>query len=736
MDPSADEWRFCPLCAREFTSDVKAHPTEKKDDEENPAVPLQSATCSHVICLSCVEQHAKAHATSNNQDEENQSSFLNCPICNKENAFDERNPIKSLMACNMVKIINQLSSALATSREQNAKNSSLQQKNMDLDPEDNAADLAIQQDCNGATQEAKVGRLKYEPETVVFEGEPSAGKLEAQHSISNERMETMVQHDKSKSTLRGNMEAEAGSTATAAHDATAGNSGGQQSPVRPTARPSDPPGAYPVEGPHFNSSNDDDEDFHGPTANSEEILVHATLVEETPPPRPDMYTAYAEPLLSFRQKYKWPLRGLALVAIVVTVVVLAIEVPKVKRNNSLTSIVLSVSNQKNIDELGVPQRLAMNWVFGTNNTHYDAIKQHDRIAQRYVLATLFYSTHGENWTQNANMLSFDDECKWYERSLICSEDGSVVAIKLESNNLQGSLSTELGYLKSLQELALGNNNISGALVSELGILTELRELNLTNNIFAGEIPSNVGELTRLNLLDLSQNNLVGSIPTQLGQLEELKSLKLSSNKLYLNIPTELGNIQPPVELQLSKNILTGEIPSEIGRLQQLITLDVSSNELAGTIIPQEFMYLTKLTSLDLHDNQLSAYLNEVIISNLDQLAYLDMSLNMLYDTIPSQMGLLTRLTVLNLNNNLLSGAIPTEFGQLTQLKTLRLSSNKLSGTIPTQIGNCVQLQQLALYSNALSGPIPKIFGTLKNLQEIYLEYNQQTSSPVFVLQPV
>ena len=435
MDPSADEWRFCPLCAREFTSDVQAHQIEKNNNKEvSPAVlPLQSATCSHLVCLSCVKQHKKTLAT-NNQDEENQNSLINCPICNKENAFDDENPILSVMACNMVKIINQLSSALATSRGPIAKNSSLRQKNMDLDPEDNVAVLSSQENSNGATQEAKIWRRKHEPEIVVFQGEPSAGKLEANHSISNERMETMDQHDKSKSALRGNTEAEAGNNITAAQNATAGNSGGQQSPVRPTARPSDPPGAYPIEGPHFNSSNDDDDDFHVPTANSEEILVHATLVEETPTPRPDMYTAYAEPLLSFREKYKWYLRGLALVVVVVTVVVLAIEVPKVKRNNSLTSIALNVSKQSRVDSLGTPQRMAMNWILGKNNFYYDPEKQRDKLRQRYVLATLYYSTYGDNWTQHENMLSSIDECEWFEHKINCSEAGSVVTLHLGRSN--------------------------------------------------------------------------------------------------------------------------------------------------------------------------------------------------------------------------------------------------------------------------------------------------------------
>ena len=73
---------------------------------------------------------------------------------------------------------------------------------------------------------------------------------------------------------------------------------------------------------------------------------------------------------------------------------------------------------------------------------------------------------------------------------------------------------------------------------------------------------------------------------------------------------------------------------------------------------------------------------------------------------------LQSLISLNLSNNLLYGTIPSQLGNLSKLIYLDLSTNNLSGSIPTSIGNLGNLSVLSLNNNTLSGPIPEEIGKL------------------------
>ena len=63
-------------------------------------------------------------------------------------------------------------------------------------------------------------------------------------------------------------------------------------------------------------------------------------------------------------------------------------------------------------------------------------------------------------------------------------------------------------------------------------------------------------------------------------------------------------------------------------------------------------------------------------------------------TIPTELGLLTRLTSLVLTETRLTGTIPSELGLLTKLRVLQLEKNQLTGTLPTQLKNIPNLIEL------------------------------------------
>ena len=98
-------------------------------------------------------------------------------------------------------------------------------------------------------------------------------------------------------------------------------------------------------------------------------------------------------------------------------------------------------------------------------------------------------------------------------------------------------------------------------------------------------------------------------------------------------------------------------------------------------------------------------------------------------TIPSEIGLLTKLYYLSLSNTTLKGTIPTELGKLSnELGKLSLDNNGLTGPIPTELGQLVNLRSLDLSSNRLSGPIPTVLGQLNQLRTLLLGENQLEGS--------
>ncbi|MEN8218678.1 MAG: leucine-rich repeat domain-containing protein [Pseudomonadota bacterium] len=270
-----------------------------------------------------------------------------------------------------------------------------------------------------------------------------------------------------------------------------------------------------------------------------------------------------------------------------------------------------------------------------------------------ILIELYNNTGGTNWRHNAGWNVTDMPCSWY--GVECS-GGHISRLSLSSNQLTGSIPTELGNLSNLKELWLYGNELTGSIPRELGNLSVLIDLGLSLNDLTGSIPTELGNLTNLNFLYLSSNQLTGSIPSELGKLTNLSEIYLSDNQLTGSIPTELGKLTDLWALYLSSNELTGSIPSELGKLTNLSEIYLSSNQLTGSI-PSELGNLNDLEELYLSDNQLAG-------------------------SIPSQLGNLSNLWELWLDNNELCGEIPVELENLSSLDFLRLDNNHLTASDP------------------------------------------------------
>jgi Leucine-rich repeat (LRR) protein len=313
-----------------------------------------------------------------------------------------------------------------------------------------------------------------------------------------------------------------------------------------------------------------------------------------------------------------------------------------------------------------------------------------------ALVALYNSTDGDNWTDNTNWLT--GTAPWFG---VNTENGHVVELWLDNNQLSGPIPAELGDLANLRVLQLSDNQLTGDIPVELGGLANLVSMWMGVNQLTGSIPAELGQLMNLQSLSLSVNLLTGGIPPEIGALAHLKDLWLDRNQLTGSIPPALGGLAQLHILQLSDNKFSGSIPVELGNLTHLINLWLSNNQLSGPI-PAELGDLAALESLSLMLNQLTG-------------------------TIPPELGNLVNLTGLWLNRNQLSGAVPNMAG-LTKMITFDLSTNGLTGPIPTWLENMVMLENLVMYRNQFTGPIPAELGNLTTLKQLSLSYNNLTGT--------
>nr|POE84404.1 putative leucine-rich repeat receptor-like protein kinase [Quercus suber] len=160
----------------------------------------------------------------------------------------------------------------------------------------------------------------------------------------------------------------------------------------------------------------------------------------------------------------------------------------------------------------------------------------------------------------------------------------------------------------------------------------------------------------------------------------------------------------------------------------ITTLNLTNSGLKGTLHDFPFSSLPSLAYLDLSMNELFGTIPPEI-SHLSKLKYLDLAFNNFSGAIPPQIGLLINLEILSLAENQLNSSIPPEIGQLKSLNALSLFANNLRGSIPASLGNLSNLIQLYVNDNALLNSIPASLGDLSNLAYLTL-YNNLLSASI------
>ncbi len=276
--------------------------------------------------------------------------------------------------------------------------------------------------------------------------------------------------------------------------------------------------------------------------------------------------------------------------------------------------------------------LDSNVIFSSNCSQENPTPQSEIDA----LTAFYYATNGSGWTNATNWLSSEPVSNWH--GITVDGFNRVKKIELYSNNLTGTLPSEIEDFPELEVIYLSGNSIAGSLPIELGSLTNLKTIYLPDNNFVGAIPTEIGNLINLEDLRLYNNGLTGSLPSEIGNLTNLKFLFLQSNSLSGTIPIEMNNLYSLEVMYLQNNSLNGNLPT--GNFYNAYSIDFSNNQLTGAI-PSIFANST-LEYLRLNNNNLTGVLpnfaatplkdllindNEFVFSDLEtQFNYLNTNL--------------------------------------------------------------------------------------------------------------
>ncbi|XVF79039.1 hypothetical protein PTKIN_Ptkin14bG0187600 [Pterospermum kingtungense] len=150
-----------------------------------------------------------------------------------------------------------------------------------------------------------------------------------------------------------------------------------------------------------------------------------------------------------------------------------------------------------------------------------------------------------------------------------------------------------------------------------------------------------------------------------------------------------------VSILLKAQNLSGTLPPELANLAFLQEIDLTLNYLSGTI-PSDWGSL-QLVNISLYGNRLTG-------------------------SIPREWANLSSLTRLVLQQNQFSGNLPPALGNLPKIDAMVLSSNNFTGELPETFANLIAMKQFGISDNNFTGNIPKfIFQNWTKLQEIYFQ---------------
>jgi len=312
-----------------------------------------------------------------------------------------------------------------------------------------------------------------------------------------------------------------------------------------------------------------------------------------------------------------------------------------------------------------------------------------------ILEEIFYAAGGAQWKNNDGWTTDTDICNWYGVS--CDSNGSVTALDLSENNLEGSVPTTVFRLSALTELDLQSNDITFSF-DEIDQAVSLTTLYLS--LTGLESIDGIGRAKNLKVLH-STNNKLSTIPYDLYDVTSLEKVYLNYNNIGGRLSGSIKKLSNLEELYLMHNQLTGQIPSGIGGLNNIRVLGLSENNFEGTL-PVELENLRTIEVLAIQreggtDGQTAGGS--------------DVGTN--FGSSKSGKGI---------------GGPLLSFKDMPNLRELYLGSNSLTGTIPFDFLNGVEDKDsreliVDLVSNQLEGRVPSSLSQFDDMS-IYLADNK------------
>ena len=346
---------------------------------------------------------------------------------------------------------------------------------------------------------------------------------------------------------------------------------------------------------------------------------------------------------------------------------------------------------------------------------------------RVALEAFYRAMGGDDWTDNTNWMSDEPLGEWY--GVDTHENGRVQYLELRDNNVTGRIPAEIGLLDSLFSFKLRDTTVTGPIPPAIGRLGALRDLGLGRTRIDGPLPPEMGNMAGLDYAYLSSTRLSGPLPATLANLD-VGRIYLGNTDLCLprsltawyESRDDADDLLPCIPETSDREVLDSLYSKtggeNWGRKHNWRT-DKSLNTWRGiTTDPEGYV-----TEIFLPWNNLTDSIPPEL-GNLSRLEVLSLYGNELTGQIPPELGKLTTVTELSLSSNELEGPIPPEIGGMVGVDTMWLSNNRLSGPIPAEFGDLVNLEQLALFENELSGPLPAEFGKLKKLKTAWLVDNK------------
>jgi Leucine-rich repeat (LRR) protein len=403
-----------------------------------------------------------------------------------------------------------------------------------------------------------------------------------------------------------------------------------------------------------------------------------------------------------------------------------------------------------------------------------------RISQveRDALIALYNSTFGDDWTNKANwkdtLGNFKDpglENTWFGVTINNLNDTlRVREIRLNGNNLKGTLPSELGNLSRLFLLQLNNNDITGTIPSSLGNLRQLTRLEIRNNRLTGPLAPELGGLNQVSILDLASNALAGNIPNQILSIPGGSLFDIRFNALFATDPAVASGINSkstafgwqntqtvaPTNILVSNiratsariswtpvtysadpgsyQLLVGSIP---GIYTDTVTMGGKSvNQFDWTNLTPGTTYYVAVQTITFphasNKNQVRSSPSQEFVIKTPALlpASERAALIAIYnqtqgDTWTNRSNWRLNPTTFNIEGSegTWFGVTTTEVNGIAHVTELNLNANNLRGALPAEISNLTQLRVLRLNGNRLTGNIPGNINQLQQLETLRLDQN-------------